>query len=498
MKISATAWLRAQAGRSVWATVLAAGAMVTAAGCDTGGRIGPGAGGSTGTAARSTAPADRVNVPRGVVNGIAGEPEMRVRVMNASSGIAVNSGLRAVWVAGWGDARSAAKMTAPVQVSLDARQWTLTDSAGLTAHFDRTATVELSGEEGVVGAVLGETGKPVVGAVGRGANVGLIRPGSPAITDSAMLSISGKRYGGVIRLSGRSEVSARSFDVVEYVALEDYLKGVVPAEMFANWPLAAYQTQAITARSYAIHERQRARAAGERFDVEASVKDQAYLGGGQGSPLITRAVDSTRGIALTWAGQPLRAYYSSTCGGRPSAARDTWPTGAGFDYNLAGPVQGQIRDHACQQATYYRWTVSRSRGELLQRLRAFGQQSGTPLKGLTGLDSIRQAGVGLSGRPNRFLIMQPGGQTFTVTGEELRRAANTEVGKLLPITAATRVHSSDAEVTILGNMVTFTGRGFGHGVGMCQWCAKGFADKGESYSAIIQRFYPGAKLERVY
>jgi stage II sporulation protein D len=305
----------------------------------------------------------------------------------------------------------------------------------------------------------------------------------------------GKAYPGILTLVGRSE--GATFDVINRVPLEDYLRGVVAAEMFSGWPLASYQAQAVTARSYALSERARSRAVGAPFDVEAGTRDQAY-GGASDNPIVARAVSDTRGVVLTWNGDVLRAYYSSTCGGRPAAARDTWPTGPGMTYNLAGPLQGQPRDHACQAASYYRWTVTRPRAELTSRFKAFGREAGLPIKALTSIESIRPAGVNASGRPNRFLVVQPGGQSYTLTGEELRRAANQEGPGLPPVTAANRVHGSDVEIVVGGTTATFTGRGFGHGVGLCQWCAKGFADRGEAWTAILARFYPGARTEKVY
>jgi stage II sporulation protein D len=67
-----------------------------------------------------------------------------------------------------------------------------------------------------------------------------------------------------------------------------------------------------------------------------------------------------------------------------------------------------------------------------------------------------------------------------------------------PVTEATRVHSSDAEVEVWANQVKFHGRGWGHGVGMCQWCAKGFADLGWDWSRMLKEFYPGAVVAEAY
>ncbi len=435
-----------------------------------------------------------IGVPRTVIPGIAGEPDLRVRLADAASTATLTSTVRSVWVFGGGN-RPAARMFGPVGVQLTSEGWEFTDAAGLVARFDRTATVEAAAEEGVVGPVMGEAGRTAPNASVQPA-AGAGSGASSALTPASII-LNGKRYAGAIRFSPRSEVSTRAFDVIETVELEDYLKGVVASEMFGNWPQATYQAQAVAARSYALHERDRARRAGQSFDVEASVKDQAYGGLNERADIV-RAVDSTRGAVLTWGAQVLRAYFHSTCGGRPASAGDTWPVAGVSAFNQAGPIQAQKREWACNGATYYRWSTLRTRDELLRRFKAFGAERGTPLRGLTGIESIIGTGANAPGRPSRYLVMQPGGQTYTLTAEELRRACNHEVGTLPPISAATRVHSGDLEASVNGNTVSITGRGYGHGVGLCQWCAKGFADKGEAWQPILLRFFPGAKVERVY
>ncbi|MFN0010179.1 MAG: SpoIID/LytB domain-containing protein [Phycisphaerales bacterium] len=431
-----------------------------------------------------------IGVPRAVLPGIAGEPDVRIRLIEAASTATLTSTVRSVWISGGGN-RPAARMIGPVNAKLSASGWEFTDAAGLIAKFDRTATVETAAEEGIVGPAVGEAGRVAPAASVRGTGAA-----SAAATPASVI-LNGKRYAGAVRFVPRSEVSPRAFDVIETVDLEDYLKGVVASEMFSKWPLAAYQSQAVAARSYAVHERDRARRTGQGFDVEANVKDQAYAGLNERSEIV-QAVDSTRGVLLTWGGGVLRSYFHSTCGGRASSAGDTWPTATTSAFNQAGPIQAQKREWACNGATYYRWSTVRNRQELLQRFKAFGAERGTPLRGLTGIESIIATSSNAAGRPSRYLVMQPGGQTYTLTAEELRRACNQEVGTLPPISAANRVNSSDMEVALNGNTITITGRGYGHGVGLCQWCAKGFADKGETWQAILTRFYPGAKVERAY
>ena len=132
-----------------------------------------------------------------------------------------------------------------------------------------------------------------------------------------MLSVNGTTYPGVIRLSARTDVRADTFDAVDFVGIEDYLPGVVGKEMLNGWPLAAYQAQAVAARTYAMHERQRC--AGGSYDVESNDRDQVY-GGASTNATAREAVRSTRGVVLMDADRLLRTYYSSTCGGRTAAA----------------------------------------------------------------------------------------------------------------------------------------------------------------------------------
>lgn len=431
-------------------------------------------------------------VPRSVVPGVNGEPEIRVRILGNVGSVRLSSEIKALWVATAGGTARPARLTAPIEAKLRSDGWVLTDPAGVTARFERGAELELTGEEGAVGAVVderGRTGTAGVTAAGTAAR--------PSASPSSMVSVNGKRYPGLIRLSPRTDSAASGFDVVEVVALEEYLKGVVSSEMFKNWPMDAYRAQAVCARSYALHERMRARQRGERFDVESSVKDQAYDGVAL-NLAAAQAVRETRGAVLVWNGELLRSYYSSTCGGRPGSARDTWPITAGNEFNLAGPIQGQSRDHACQQATYYRWTASRSRTEISRRIRAWGQENGSPVRGLNSLASVRVDSTNAAGRPARYIVLGTNSQAYTLSAEELRRAMNQPLADLPPITPQNRVNSGDMEVLITGEQVTVTGRGWGHAVGMCQWCAKGFADRGEAWTAIVTRFYPGAKVERAY
>ncbi|MFO0375968.1 MAG: SpoIID/LytB domain-containing protein, partial [bacterium] len=418
-------------------------------------------------------------VPRGTRPGIGGAPDIRVRLMTtrpaltggAVAGTGGATGGVMVYLSPVGSAMLPARMTAPVTVRLTATQWEVRDRAGLLGRFARTADLEIGAEEA------GLSGAPLQAGAGGGGNPG---GGGNAVAGRV-------RAGGV-------------FDVIEIAGLESYLEGVVAAELFADWPLGAYQAQAVAARSYALHERARSRAAGAAFDVEAGVSDQAYRGAVDAARAVA-AVRDTRGVVLTWAGEVLRAYFSSTSGGRPASARDTWPTGRGFEYNLVVPLQAAAREEMGRTAKWYRWTVSRSRGELTARFAAWGRVNGHPLKTLTAstpVESVRVEASNAVGRPTRYLVAARGGFTTRVTAEELRRACNEPAAGFAAVNAETMVRSGDVEFRLVGDVFTIAGRGFGHGVGLCQWSAKEMADRGKTWQQIVPVFFPGAQLQRVY
>lgn len=447
------------------------------------------------------------DVPRTV-----GEPDLRVRILTAVDTVRVQApgGVRIAMgdprgltseplpgLSGTANGWSAAEVVVqPVTVSLRAGVWTLSTVAGNRPSFSPALSTSSGGAALLI---------------------------APAV-EGQILSVNGGSFPGVLRLSGRSDVRPATFDVIEFVGLEDYLPGVVAKEMLAGWPAEAYRAQAVAARTYAMHERERSIAAGQSFDLESSDKDQVYSGTTSNRAAL-QAVQATRGQALFDGDKVLRTYFSSTCGGRTAAAKDTWPTGRGFEYNLAAPIQAFTRPHACEKSPLYRWTVSRTRKELAARLRTFGEKNGLMVRQLKDLKAIEPMSLNADGRASRFKIVQGDGKWFQLSGEELRLACNTSVAgpgaipvpggapatDALPapspsaspaefpdITRGTRVNSSDLDVKLVGDKFVITGRGFGHGVGLCQYCANGFAQRGEDYRMMLTRFYPGASLKQAY
>lgn len=341
--------------------------------------------------------------------------------------------------------------------------------------------------------------------------------------DRATMVVEATRYPGRLAVRGRWREAVKAFDVVSTLAMETYIAGVLQKELYDGWPRPAYEAQAIAARSYAAHERARARASNRQYDVESSTLDQAYGG------LATRAVAidaarATRGVMLVDdATGVLRAYYSSCCGGRPATAAAIWPTTNGFEFNRAPPLQGGPRAHACERAPVFAWEVVRRNDELARRIRAWARQAGKRMAALDRIKSITPSDRNAAGRPNGYIITDARDQTFRLSAEEMRVACNeADLGPSAPGSASSplpasrsatplpavrsgpeHVRSNDLEffVTPPGSPtgeIRIRGRGYGHGVGLCQYCAKGFGERGETAEAMLRAFYPGARLVKSY
>lgn len=416
---------------------------------------------------------DGIVIPAAKVAGVIGEPEIRVRIARGADHVALAGETGgAIWVVVPDSRRPAVRADSGarpgVTITRDGVQWRFAAPDG------RAKSITANDVEILAASAGGDL--------------------------ASAISMNGAAYAGRLRLSPRTDVSETAFDVIEYVALEAYLPGVVAGEVLAGWKPDAYRVQAVCARTYAIHERLRSIASGSDFDVESTTTDQVYTG--QAAPRWARdAVLATRGVIVTFGGAPLRTYYSSTCGGRSAGADEVFPTGRGHEYNRAAPLKAHDRPHACQDSPLYRWKRERDRAELERRIRAFGASRGLLVRRLGTLHSIEPSERNDLGRPTEYHLIEPGGKWFALAADDLRVACNYSgdgPSALPTITQQTRVNSGDLAFTVRGDKVIIEGRGFGHGVGMCQYCAQGLARKGQTWPAMLRVFYPGAEVVKGY
>lgn len=314
---------------------------------------------------------------------------------------------------------------------------------------------------------------------------------------SESLRLNGRALPGFLTVRPQWSTLPTAFDVTVSMPIETYLPGVLSRELMKDWPRQAFEAQAVAARTYAIQERFRARKEGRVVDVEDTTSDQVF-GGTTFLISAVEAVRATRGWVITENGRFIRAYFSSQCGGRSASAATAWSSRSVPEFNRDKSLQAQSRQHYCQRATYYRWTLTRTTDDINKRLRAWGKAKGQDISGITRLREVTVADRNEVSRPSSYTLTSDTGRQYTLAAEELREAFNWTVPGLTPITSQNRIHSSDLEVTIFANEARISGRGFGHGVGMCQWCAKGMADAGMDWRTMLEKFYPGADIRKLY
>lgn len=333
--------------------------------------------------------------------------------------------------------------------------------------------------------------------------------GPPAIEIRALsasgaelpIAYAGSRWPGVMRVHPRQDQDGASIDLVSIVAMERYLPGVIAKELYRSWDLETYRAQAVAARSYAVAE-----AAywsiRRHFDMVAGEASQAWIGETT-VPQAQRAVAETRGVLLLYEDRVVPAYYSSCCGGAAANAIDAVTRNPNHDIPplaLGRSAIGARGRDCCRNAPTFAWTERMPADEAGRRIAAWGRSSGRSdaarLRTIARIDSLR---VGQSGRPIDFVVIDDAGHRVELLAEQLRVALNSgdpeQSGSSGP---SRRIKSGFLEATVSRGVITFEGRGHGHGVGMCQYGAEAMARAGRSWKQILARYYPGAEPVRCW
>ncbi len=286
------------------------------------------------------------------------------------------------------------------------------------------------------------------------------------------LGVDGRRYRGMLRI----EVGeGRGLKVVNTVGLEDYVRGVVPNEMFEHEE--AFKVQAVVSRTYGMYVRDiEKKHAADGFDICTTGHCQVYRGAGSERELSDEAVRATRGEVVTHRGRVIFAAYHANSGGRTQAVDEAWPGSVRRDFPYLSPVVSPYDVAATDLRGYewcYRWE-RRVRGKDIEdRLRARGKRVGQVrallVKRRTETGRVRELEV--VGTRGRGRLGTPG---------EVRAVLGTP--------------SAHLEVVRGGTFFDLRGWGRGHGVGMSQHGALGMAKAGYSYVDILGHFYTDVSL----
>jgi stage II sporulation protein D len=283
--------------------------------------------------------------------------------------------------------------------------------------------------------------------------------------------------GGIVRINGKlfrghleiANVDTRHLIVVNEINLESYVAGLVNAEMPHDWPIEALKAQAVVARTYALW--QKGKHLDQYFDMDNGVMDQVYAGADSEDNKGWEAVNATRGQIISYHGRPILAMYHSICGGETENSEDA----IGYKY----PYLRAVKCNFCRIAPHFNWKYTIRFKSLADRLIVKGYN----LSEVYGFEILKRS------RTQRVMVAR----VVTNRGDiDLDGAA------LRSIIGYDKLRSTLFWINIKNNEIFFHGRGFGHGVGMCQWGAYGMAKKEYNYQQIIHYYYQHVDIERMY
>lgn len=281
----------------------------------------------------------------------------------------------------------------------------------------------------------------------------------PPVPGSSV-EIAGRAYrGGLLLKAVGGAVSA-----VNVVDLEDYLRGVVPAEMPSSWPLEALKSQAVVARTYAAARIN----PGSYYDLCATETCQVYGGLGRETAGADAAIVATRAQVVSYGGAAARTYFSSDSGGYTASSQEAW--GQDLPYL-------QARPDPASQGPNSRWSFSVPLARVGDIASRYGVRIGA-------IKSLNIAGVSPSGRATSIVLSGVSGSK-TLGGADAGGFVRSLGAK------SSRINFSGSDPLIV------TGAGAGHGVGLSQWGAAGWARQGWNYLQIMGFYYGGASISSI-
>ncbi len=308
------------------------------------------------------------------------------------------------------------------------------------------------------------------------------------------LLIDGNSYRGMARLTAGD----KAIIITNILNIDKYLMGVVPPEIgpVKLRDVEAIKAQAISARTYTMaHFGQYG---GRSYDVTAEVSDQLYRGMRVEKDFISEAVLATAGEVIRYNGNFIKAYYHSTCGGRTDNIENVWPKAP------APYLKGVDCHESCSPSKYYNWQETFTGKQLAKRLSDFETASGEIVT-IGRIDSIyidnsQPASPSKGLRTQKLIFLTDAGR-FVYVRDRIRWVVRRSSDKSKILQSAYFTLSAIQQSPRDGvTSVTFSGHGYGHGVGLCQMGALGMARSKTNYTYqdIIKRYYTAVTIDKLY
>jgi stage II sporulation protein D len=336
-------------------------------------------------------------------------------------------------------------------------------------------------------AELGRSPKPLSASVVRPAEGGiqigtLVLPAKRILITPARdagIGINGRTYRGTLQI----ENDGKGLVVINHIDVEAYLRGVLRGELPRYFQMESFKAQCVAARTYVLYQKQIA--GRERtWDVTDDESSQVYVGVQGEDRIALAAARETQGEVCTWndgTGDKLfSTYYSSACGGMSQHVHNVKPNDP-----YVPPLAGGVACNDCRIAKFYRWEpVKILKAELTRRLVARYPS----LKALGGVKGLEPRARTPDGRIVKLELIGKDGDRDVLVGEDFRLSVGGRILKSTNFAIETRPRE----------FIFKEGRGFGHGMGLCQFGMETKARQGMDYHKILAIYYPGAAVKKLY
>ncbi len=279
-----------------------------------------------------------------------------------------------------------------------------------------------------------------------------------------------------------------SVSVINILDIDSYLKGVIPKEM----PLGkgeenyeALKAFAICARTYTLMKMKN----GKNFDLHIDTRDQVYGGLDVEKPISNKAVEETKDLILTYNKKPAIVFYHSTCGGRTEDVKNI------FGIDTASYLSG-IEDGTnpyCLISPSFEWEEIFSSNLFIERLRLAGLVDSF----FDVLENVYIVNRFESGRVNELRIELTSSEkgekkSVSLYGNNIRSIIRTASNKGI-------LKSIWFDLSLGENKnVIIQGKGYGHGVGLCQWGAVSQSRAGKNFKEILSHYFPGTEISYIH
>jgi stage II sporulation protein D len=258
----------------------------------------------------------------------------------------------------------------------------------------------------------------------------------------------------------------------QMMKMEDYVAGVVAGEMKNDWPVTALAVQAVLARTFTLYAMEnKGGVLSHGTQASTDVKEFQAYDAKSINDNVRKAVEMTRGWIITYQGKPINAWFHASAGGITASAKE------GLNYPLAEPpyIESVQSPDDLAPADVQNWTATFTKQEIMAALDKMGHH-------VSAVNSVNIGQKGPSGRAVSIII----NNNITVPAPDFR-----------VILGGTKLKSMLLDkIDSTASSVTFSGKGYGHGVGVSQWGANKLATQGKKPEEIIGQYYKGVVVEK--